>query len=175
MGRFLCIAAIGLLVTQTVYGDAASIGPNGINSAGIALTGAGIGIGQAELYRPGDPIGPGDPLLDTMVNFYNTAVRPKEVFFHSGASFTAHADMASEMPTPHAEYVSGIMISNDPVATGVAAPVGMQAGADLYSIGGIDQTNLTAIYNSVAENLQFLAQRGPATSTQKNLGNQSKP
>jgi hypothetical protein len=88
-------------------------------------------------------------------------------FFQSGASFTANANSATEMQTPHAEWVAGVMISTDPVATGVAAPSGMLAGADLYSIGGVNQTNLTTIYNDVAENLQFLAQRGPATSTQK--------
>jgi hypothetical protein len=168
MGRLLCSIAIGLFVVETAFGDADSIGPKGINSARTTLTGAGIGIGQAELYRPGDPTGPGDPDLDTLGTSFNSTVRPKQVFYHSGASFTAHPDRASEMATSHAEFVAGIMISTDPVATGVAAPSGTQAGADLYSIGGIDTTSLTNIYNSVAENLQFLAQRGAVGSgTQK--------
>lgn len=66
MGRPLCSVAALLIVASTAFGDAASIGPNGINATGISLTGAGIGIGQAELYRPGDPTGPGDPDLDTV-------------------------------------------------------------------------------------------------------------
>lgn len=151
----LTAIAVLFIVVDTAFGDAASIGPNGINAVGLGLTGAGIGIGQAELFRPGDPD------LDTIGTWFNSTVNPKQVFYHSGASFTATANSATQMQTPHSEYVAGVMISTAPVATGVAAPSGMLAGADLYSIGGVNQTNITTIYNDVAENLQFLAAPDP--------------
>ncbi|MEX2317066.1 MAG: hypothetical protein WD669_07935 [Pirellulales bacterium] len=160
MGRLLCIVGIGLLVANSAFGDAASIGPNGINSTATGLTGAGVGIGQADLERPGDPN------FDTAGAVFNNTVDPAQVFFHSGATFTATADMGSEI-SAHAVGGAGTMISSDPVATGVAAPSGMQAGADLYSIGGVQGPNLPDVYNQVSENLQFLAQRGPGSGTQK--------
>jgi hypothetical protein len=160
MGRLLWSATIGLLIAGTVYGDAASIGPNGINSAGLGLTGAGIGIGQAEFFRPADAS------FDTTPAVNNNTIDPAQVFFHSGATFTATPNIGSEI-SQHALGVAGLMISSDPVGKGVAAPSGMQPGADLYSIGGVQGPLLPDVYNQVSENLQFLAQRGPASGTQK--------
>jgi hypothetical protein len=68
-------------------------------------------------------------------------VNPADVFFRNPLNFVADADDASEMVTPHAEQIAGIMISKDAVATGVAAPKGATPGADLYSIGGIPGPN----------------------------------
>src|SRR5687767_14631504 len=50
-----------LLFASSAYGDAESIAPGGINSAGLQLPngmpldGAGMGIGQVEGTRPGKP------------------------------------------------------------------------------------------------------------------------
>jgi hypothetical protein len=137
------------------YGSADSIGPHGINSSSLPLTGAGIGIGQVELYRPGDPD------IDTNGNFYHSDVNPKDVFFRNPGNFIAEADDASEMVTQHAEQIAGIMISKNATATGVAAPKGTTPGADLYSIGGVPGPNLSDIYSQVAENAQQLMTLSP--------------
>jgi hypothetical protein len=49
-------ALIAMLIRSDVDGSTESIGMNGINSAGLGLTGAGIGIGQVEVNRPGKRI-----------------------------------------------------------------------------------------------------------------------
>ena len=56
MARFTGWCAIGfvLLFASMAFADSYSIGPNGINSAGLGLTGAGVRIGQVEQGRPGD-------------------------------------------------------------------------------------------------------------------------
>lgn len=141
-----CIVICFLAVADAVYGSADSIGPRGINSSSVPLTGAGIGIGQLELYRPGDPD------LDTNGNFFHMDVNPKQVYFRNPGGFNADPDDPSEMVTPHAEQIAGIMISKDAVATGVAAPQGALPGADLHSIGGVTGPTLPDIYNQVAEN-----------------------
>lgn len=143
-------AGVGL-----VYGSADSIGPHGINSSTVPLTGAGIGIGQVELYRPGDPD------IDSNGNFYNSDVNPKDVFFRNPSNFIAVADDPSEMVTQHSEEIAGIMISKNATATGVAAPKGAIPGADLYSIGGVPGPTLPNIYNQVADNAQQLITVSP--------------
>ena len=88
-----CIAICFLAVGRIVYGSADSIGPHGINSSSVPLTGASIGIGQVEQYRPGDPD------IDSNGNFYHSDVNPKDVFFRNPGNFIADADDASEMVT----------------------------------------------------------------------------
>lgn len=57
MTRLILCAAVAaqLLRGQVAWASADSIGPNGINSSGLPLTGMGVDIGQAEDFRPGDP------------------------------------------------------------------------------------------------------------------------
>lgn len=109
--RFLFILL--LLSQQTVFGSQNSIGPNGIHSSVLSLTGAGVDVGQLELGRPGDPN------FDTMMSLFNDLVEPDEVFNRTGVNFQATPDLSSEI-TAHATDVAGIIISSDPVATGVA-------------------------------------------------------
>lgn len=150
-----CIVMCLLAAVDAAFGSADSIGPNGINSSSVPLTGAGIGIGQVELYRPGDPD------LDTNGNFFHMDVNPKDVYFRDPGNFVADADDPSEMVTQHAEQIAGIMISKDAVATGVAAPKGAMPGADLYSIGGVPGPTLSDVYNQVADNAQQLITLSP--------------
>lgn len=151
----IVIVSFSFILPDFVHGSADSIGPHGINSGGVPLTGAGIGIGQVELYRPGDPD------IDSNGNFYHSDVNPKDVFFRNPTNFFADADDPSEMVTQHAEQIAGIMISKDAVATGVAAPKGALPGANLYSIGGVPGPNVSDIYNQVAENSQQLITLSP--------------
>jgi subtilisin family serine protease len=101
-----------------------SIGPNGINSADLAQTGDGIGIGQIEIERPGLPG------FDMPANA-NPNVIPTGVFLRNGV---AVADMNIHV---HAEQVAGVMISSDtmdsdPIPDG-DFPLGVAPDAKLYS------------------------------------------
>lgn len=142
------IVAISILFgVNTVFGSQDSIGPNGIHSNVLSLTGNGVEIGQVEIGRPGDPnFDTGSPTL------FNTTVDPAMVYNREFVNFQATANRAAEI-TPHAVDVAGIMISTDGTATGVAPE------ADLYSvairpdgIGGIE-----GVYSQAAESAQFLA------------------
>lgn len=72
-----------------------SISPNGINSSILSQTGANIGIGQVEVFRPGIA-------ADGAGNFHPD-VMPTEVFHRNGP---AQADYKA-----HATQVAGVMIS----------------------------------------------------------------
>jgi hypothetical protein len=84
------------------FGSNRSIGQDGINSVDILRTGAGVGIGQVEIERPGDA-----DLGDHALNF-NSSVDPAEVFFRDGA---AQANM--DIEPGHATEVASVMISID--------------------------------------------------------------
>lgn len=51
----VCVFLVLLTNRQSVFGDVDTISSDGINSAGLGLSGAGIGIGQVEPMRPGVP------------------------------------------------------------------------------------------------------------------------
>jgi len=132
---------IGLatLFATTAMGDTITIGPNGINSAGLLdfdgmpLTGTGVVIGQVEEARPGDAE-VGDDLAHR-----NTTTNPADVFIQDnpGNPPPNTADIHE-----HSQEVAGVMISTD-VTDGVAppevvngiAPTGVATGASLYSSG----------------------------------------
>ena len=51
------IGAVLIPALPLVQADDVTAGPNGINSRGLGLSGAGVNIGQVELGRPGEAIG----------------------------------------------------------------------------------------------------------------------
>jgi hypothetical protein len=86
--------------TQTVDASLDTIGPSGINSSGLGLNGAGIGIGQVEVERPGLPA------FDLPGNSDGT-ITPAGVFLRDGMA------VADTHISEHAQYVAGVMISTD--------------------------------------------------------------
>ena len=112
------IAILNLLFMNWAMASVDSIGPNGINSINLALTGNGVDIGQVETGRPGSEN------VDTDLsssNLYHTAVDPADVFRRhpENLHFVANANNGAEV-TSHAVEIAGIMISTDAVARGVA-------------------------------------------------------
>jgi hypothetical protein len=121
MRRFIWLSLWGLTlltVAQPVLGDATTNGLNGINVP-MALTGAGIGIGQVEQSRPGLPG------FDAAGRVH-TSVVPAAVFRMDGAANTADAASSTD---PHPEEVAGIMISTDTTLRGVAPSASLYASA----------------------------------------------
>jgi hypothetical protein len=99
-GIVLLVMAFG----SEAFGSQDSIGPNGINSVGLGLTGAGIGIGQVEEDRPAKP------LVDSPM-FVDPTTVPADVFRRNGAAVpNANLD-------DHAQQVAGVMISTDGTRT----------------------------------------------------------
>jgi len=95
------------ITTSSAFASQDSIGPNGINSASLlGLTGAGVGIGQVEPFRPGIPG------TDSAANS-NPDVQPTGVFVRDGA---AAPNMNID---EHALQVAGVMISTDMVDSDV--------------------------------------------------------
>ena len=92
-----------LLLVGVALGSSESVGPNGINSAGLDETGVGISIGQVEPKRPGKRIADGGP--DSAINA-NQYIIPADVFRLDGMANTSDTG-------PHAEQVAGVMISMD--------------------------------------------------------------
>jgi hypothetical protein len=137
MARFTSWYAIGfmLLLASMTFADSNTIGPNGINSAGLGLTGAGVRIGQVERGRPGDA-DVGDDLAH-----HNTTTNPAGVFIQN---IPGNAPPNTADVRPHAQEVAGVMISTStvdgtgtdaeghPLANGIA-PTGVATGASLYS------------------------------------------
>lgn len=98
--RGLSCFALSILAAGVASGSSITIGPVGINSAGLGLTGDGIFIGQVEPGRPGRPV-------DDSI-FYNSTVRPLSVYRRD-------MDPANEFDelSVHAVEVAGVMISTD--------------------------------------------------------------
>jgi hypothetical protein len=154
-----CSAALFvLLIVAPVQASLDSISENGINSANLGYTGAGIGIGQVELRRPGDPDIDDDgalnePGIDDDNLHSNSTTDPKAVFIEDGGAPTpnSNAEVIDNLGPPifsHATEVAGVMISNDPVARGVAP------AADLYAAGYVGTTDL---FDSIALSAQHVA------------------
>ena len=108
--------AINLPVTAATLGD--STGVNGINSQGLGLTGAGIGIGQVEPERPGLPG------FDNLDNSHPNVI-PAGVFLQNRPA------VPNDHTSNHAEQVAGVIISNalNP-NTGIAPGALLFSGAD---------------------------------------------
>lgn len=154
--------AIGLvlLFAKMASADSYSVGPNGINSVGLGLTGAGVRIGQVEQGRPGDADN-GDDAAHR-----NSTTNPADVFVQNnpGNPPSNTADVR-----PHAQEVAGVMISTDttdgsgtdaqghPLANGIA-PTGVATGASLYSSAYITE-GVDPGYDDAILTFQFIATR----------------
>ena len=128
------VPLVTFFLTGYVSASVDSIGPNGINSNGLTaggmLTGAGIGIGQVELSRPGKRVADGG--FDSPANA-NSSINPTDVFIRT----TGGISIANMNISDHAEQVAGVMISTsttDPDGAGPrTAPIGVVTAASLYS------------------------------------------
>jgi hypothetical protein len=101
--RGVCSFVSLQLLVGIAAGSSSSTGLNGINSAALPETGAGISIGQVEPGRPGKRIADGGP--DSAINA-NQFIVPVDVFRRDGNPNVADADK-------HGEEVAGVMISRD--------------------------------------------------------------
>ena len=123
----VCSAVLFLLVAGSrVLGDGPSTGVNGINSQGLGLTGAAIGIGQTEVERPGLPG------FDNAANSHPNVI-PAGVFLQDAPA------IANVNTENHAEEVAGVMISTDAVDLSVASGGSLFSGADSAVGPNIDQ------------------------------------
>jgi len=143
--------ALALLVPDTARASEETIGPNGINSAGLTLatggllTGNGIGIGQVNAFRPGDPTQPDGTDFDTETNIINTSIDPAEVFFGRFTDLSSPNNVSTFNPAmnnpvgdeilEHALQVAGVIISTDTRPPGIPKATGVAVGADLFSAG----------------------------------------
>ena len=125
------LVVISLFPLHTAMASLDSIGPNGINSAGLTLpdgttllTGDGILIGQVETSRPGVEG------TDSPANV-NSFVDPFRVRLQDNDPIVANSNIG----TGHATRVAGVMISTDAVDSDSDgdAPLGVATGADLSS------------------------------------------
>jgi subtilisin family serine protease len=155
MARFNCWCAIGLvlLFNNIAFADSYSIGPNGINSAGLGLTGAGVRIGQVERGRPGDADNG-----DTAGN-RNSTTNPFDVFIQNNPG----NPMPDAEVRPHAQEVAGVMISTStddgtapPAIVNGIAPTGVAPGASLYSSAYVT-TDVNPGYDDAILTFQFIA------------------
>jgi len=131
---------------QLTLASQETTGPNGIDSSGLGLTGNGVGIGQVEIGRPGDPKdnsqpGPPYPDFDTITARLNDAIDPERVFFttvdpNTGTpSFTATPNAVGETGSGHATRVAGVIISTDTAIVNGDTAIGVSPQADLFSTG----------------------------------------
>jgi len=140
------------MIGQNAHASLESTGPNGINSSGLGLTGNGIGIGQVEEDRPGDPD------LDTIAARFNSSINPKEVYF---GTLNTSTNMIDFTPTAnaigntggalgHGTLVAGLIISTEAITIGVAPQ------AELYSSGFAPTIFSFEVFSRTA---QFIAER----------------
>lgn len=127
--QFLAASALALgVLGACVWADDNSTGVNGINSAGLGLTGKGIRIGQIEPGRPGIPG------LDDAAHS-NAFVTPVKAFITTTEVSAANKNLNTSTDD-HATRVAGVMIAKDSGKN--AAPRSVSPGASLYS--GADAT-----------------------------------
>ncbi len=121
--------AVLLLVhsSQNAWSDVISAGPFGIDAIGLGLTGAGVGVGQVEPRRTGNPSFDGNAAL------HNDDVDPNDTFFVDLSlgtpSFTPTANAGFQLDS-HSIQVAGNIIST---ATGAGSTRGVAPGAGLFS------------------------------------------
>ena len=151
---FFAAHLLSLFISSELLASVETIGPDGINSAGL-LTANGlplnggaissvnpVAIGQVEIFRPGDTSFDTDPTL------VHSAVDPAEVFFvRRGPPVTHNATQNAAIEIGgipplgpndghHPLEVAGIMISSATAnPTTPQTPTGIAPGARLYSEG----------------------------------------
>jgi hypothetical protein len=149
---------LALLLAARAEASIDSTSSLGINSVDLPLTGAGISIGQVELERPGDPDIDDDGVMleagvDDDGSHSNFATNPKGVFIEDNARPPMPNQDAELLDPdnfdPHATWVTGVMISADHIAPGVATD------ADLYASAGFIVANPTP---PLLERLQLSSQ-----------------
>lgn len=145
--RVVWLALIVLLAPDIAVASLETVGPNGINSAGLTqfdgttvLTGMGIDLDQVEPTRPGE-VGTDDP------SNVNTDVVPADITLTFGAPIIPNASIGNG----HATRVAGVIISTDGTDSDSDgdAPLGVSPNADLYSsayLSGVDNILLTNQY-----------------------------
>lgn len=175
-------AAVWLCAVSAIAGSV-SIGPNGIDAAGLqlpfavgstqqgtALTGDGVAIGMIEPGRPGDP-----QVLDSNnPRAFNSTVDPFAVYYGSFANKSAPMPVGENFaptaaPTPtapaqlppaqiddHSTEVAGVMISTDANATGVAPKT------VLYAAGQNSVGNNGSALGAIAAAQHLIAESGGA-------------
>ena len=132
------------LLSVVVNASTDTIGPNGINSAGLVgfdgmpLTGANVGIGQVEIDRPGKHVDDGGP--DNAANSDDSIV-PAGVFLGNGNA------VANMNTSDHAQWVAGVMISTDVPRTGVATE------AELYAAARNPLTNINQGHSQSSQHI----------------------
>ncbi len=163
--QFFTMAAV-FLIAGAATASQDTIGDNGIMSAGLLgfdgqpLTGANVGIGEVQPFRPADPT------FDTNPTFNNSFVKPAAVFFHTHSpdNFTPIANTGGQMMGPldtgsEAERVASVIISQDttdPDGTGPrTAPTGVAPNAKLYA-AGINAQSVSTQDDEAALTSQFI-------------------
>ncbi|BBO35530.1 S8 family serine peptidase [Lacipirellula parvula] len=142
-----------LLLPTAAFGSELSIGPIGINSAGLRgpgnepLNGAGVKIGLTEFLRPADPD------VDSASGLPNSTVNPTQVTLQRAAPTPGDI---GPLPIPpnfdiysHSTYVASVMIGTNG---------GVSQGAELYADGFI-----TDDYDDQLLSQQFIARVGLGT------------
>jgi hypothetical protein len=113
----LASATAALFFAASAYASLISNGPNGIDAIATGLTGAGIGIGQVETGRPGQP-GFDDGAHS------NVNVIPAGVFEQN---FNATANRGTDN---HASRVASAMISHGAASVGTSPTAALYSSAD---------------------------------------------
>jgi hypothetical protein len=126
-------SALILLLASSIHADTRSIGPAGINSAGLGLTGAGVRIGQVEPGRPGDA-DVGDNLAHR-----NTTTNPAGVFIQN---IPGNAPPNTDDVHGHAQEVAGVMISTSVVDSSINDAPFDPEHPELFTINGIFPTGV---------------------------------
>jgi len=141
----LQFAASGMIcccLSEPARCDDVSVGPNGINALGLGLNGDGIGIGQVEPDRPGDPF------LDNAANSH-PSVFPFKVYRRDAAA------VPNTNTNNHAEQVAGVMICKDAVggggAAGVAPNAFLSASADAATAQPFDPQSALAAQHVILQ------------------------
>jgi hypothetical protein len=110
---------LGVLTLHYSHAGIESIGPSGIDAAGLGLTGFQVAIGQVEIGRPSKL------LFDSLG--INVHVNPREVFYRDDPAI-ANQHLQGD-GIYHALQVAGIMISDGGPAPGVAKDADLYAAA----------------------------------------------
>lgn len=143
---------VSLVFCNSAIASEDTRGTDGINSAALPLTGAGVSIGQVEFHRPGK-FGVG---FDDGAHS-NFGTIPEAVYIEDGITPTwnSNTQIISSVPPmiAHATLVAGVMISTDPVAPGIAQD------ADLYASAGGQSTPVIDIFDKLALSAQYVATR----------------